>query len=179
VVAVAVLARAGQRSTSPWARPGQWHWELEGLLRVEPPLPRKGALGLFALDPVEVAYLHGKAEQVLEAARGEVAEHQGSLESRRLSTRVWSKGSARGAGPQQQSQSLWVGRGRAVPCSDCGKVLLKYGPGPARHGGYLLPSAAKGAQIAAAWPRCAHGELFWVDCLRRPAPPPCCAGEPA
>jgi hypothetical protein len=40
-----------QGSTSPWAVSGQWHWLLANPRRLTKPIPYRGALGLWTVDP--------------------------------------------------------------------------------------------------------------------------------
>jgi len=38
-------------SESPWGLPGQWHWILGNARRLSKPIPYRGALGLWNVDP--------------------------------------------------------------------------------------------------------------------------------
>ncbi|OJT27307.1 hypothetical protein BO221_04805 [Archangium sp. Cb G35] len=85
----------------------------------------------------------------------------------RLSVRTWSKGSARGEGPQQRRDGVAVAAAALwVPCERCPSLRPKDAAG--RHGAMPTRAAVEG------WPRCAHGVPYWEDCVGEPVPPPCC-----
>jgi len=87
-----------------------------------------------------------------------------------VSRRAWAKGSARGAGPQQQTGGVVVTAGKLVRCQDCGGLRRPGGV----HGFRLAP-----VPLAADWPRCEHGFPWFANCRARPAlAPPCCRGTP-
>lgn len=51
---VRVAACLPGTSTSPWARPGHWHWELRDARRLETPVKCRGQQALFH-PPAEIA----------------------------------------------------------------------------------------------------------------------------
>jgi hypothetical protein len=159
VVAVAVLARAQAQSRSRWYVPGNVAWCLEGTVALPRPVPCKGAQGLWRLPPETLAQVR---DQVLEAVAPAAPT--------RVSVRVHGGSSRRG--PSVVTSAVTIRGARAVPCEDYRRVILRYGEGPHRHGGYLLAREA-----GSAWPSCKHGERYRRDCLGRPAAPPCCAGQ--
>ncbi|MGE7135989.1 hypothetical protein [Staphylococcus warneri] len=53
VIATARLAGCHEETDgccAPWGLPGQWHWELADVQRLEQPIPKAGALGLWKPD---------------------------------------------------------------------------------------------------------------------------------
>jgi len=48
IIAVVKVPRASRASASPWAVPGEWHWELEDLHVLAEPVDCPGRLGLWA-----------------------------------------------------------------------------------------------------------------------------------
>jgi hypothetical protein len=89
------------------------------------------------------------------------------------SERLWSKGSARGAGPQQQRGAVAVGaRAKWVRCEDCGSGRPAGAAG--RHG--AMPVTGPRLAAVADWPLCRHGAPWWQNCRAAPVPPPCCGG---
>jgi hypothetical protein len=102
--------------------------------------------------------------------------HQDFTGARRLSLRTWSKGSARGEGPQQRRAGVEVAAGAPyVPCEACGSLRPEDAAG--RHGA-MPPTAATLATVAD-WPVCGHGRPYWQNCRAAAVVPPCCLREVA
>ncbi|SEL11223.1 hypothetical protein SAMN05444354_1047 [Stigmatella aurantiaca] len=162
VVAVAVLARAEAHSRSRWWISGNVAWCLEGTVALPRPVPCKGAQGLWRLPP-----------EALAQVRAQVLEALAPAAPTRVSGRVHG-GSSRG-GPAVVTGAVTIRGGQVVPCEDCRRPILGYGPRPHRHGGYLLAREVS-APDGAPWPDCGHGERYRMNCLGKPEAPPCCTG---
>jgi hypothetical protein len=187
VVAVAVLARAEAHSRSRWWVPGNVAWCLEGTVALPRPVPCKGAQGLWRLPPEVLAQVRAQVLEALAPARVFVRVHGSDARSgralllareepaapTRVSVRVHG-GSSRG-GPAVVTDTVTIHGGRVVPCADCQRPILRYGPGPHRHGGYLL-ARVESAPDGSPWPTCGHGERYRRNCLGKPETPPCCSG---
>jgi hypothetical protein len=180
VLAVAVLTRAVRGSSSPWAVPGQVHWQLEGAVKLGQPVPCKGAQGLWQLplavfDQVREQVLGRQAQARAALALSPTEGPPSGLEKvaaeawaeTRASRRVWSKGSGRGAGPAQSSGTVYVAR-NAEPLEQCWWCgLYRWGwDGP--HAARIMRTDDPG------WPVCEHGKHFLANCAWHPTPPECC-----
>jgi hypothetical protein len=51
IIGVVDVVGCVQGSKSPWAVSGQWHWLLANPRRLSKPIPYRGALGLWTVDP--------------------------------------------------------------------------------------------------------------------------------
>lgn len=184
VVAVARLARVVRDSRSRWAIPGQWHWCLESVVRLEKPVPCRGAQGLWQLPAgvlEEVRAQLVERESMREALVGlspteepptglQKALAEAVSATRRASHRTWAKGSARGEGPARSSGVVYVQSTQVVQCLWCGRWF---------HGGdpRTTPHAATLNRYAPAdWPHCPHGTGLLEDCVGNPVLPSCCGG---
>lgn len=175
VVAVAVLARVRRDSPSRWAVPGAVHWCLEGTVRLSKPVECKGAQGLWKLPPSlfqEVGRQVREAEaQRLAQARAAVALsptegppegiQKVAAEAWSASRRTWNKGSARGAGPAQQTGVVYVLRDTS-PVVQCPKCHSSRRDDGTPHAPRIMHNPPEG------WPRCEHGYPVLADCKWQP-----------
>jgi hypothetical protein len=51
IIGVVDVVGCVQGSRSPWAESGQWHWLLANPRRLSKPILKRGALGLWTVDP--------------------------------------------------------------------------------------------------------------------------------
>lgn len=152
VVAVGRLTAVGRDSPSRWAIPRAYHWALAEILPLPEPVLCKGAQGLWQLSGGLLARVR---EQFPAAGAAQAEAGKTAVPHLRASHRAWSAGSSRSQGPAQRTGVVYVERLQAQACEDCGRFILRSGPGPHRHGGHLM-----------------GGPTGRTDCLGRPATAP-------
>jgi hypothetical protein len=63
IIGVVEVVECVEGSKSPWALPGNWHWLLTGARRLSKPIPYRGSLGLWTVDPATERLIRSRLRQ--------------------------------------------------------------------------------------------------------------------